>query len=97
MQAHWTLSPQESWTALYPGSRQWVGFCLHQQHLESGGKDSRRNPREETELKSKLPSLFNDVLIALASLQIGATLYTTNAQDFKLIQRYRAFELKILD
>lgn len=53
--------------------------------------------RKEPELKSKLPGLFNDTLIALASLQIGATLYSTDAQDFRLIQQYQSFDLKILD
>lgn len=52
--------------------------------------------RKEPELLSKLPSLFNDVLIALSCLQIGATLYTTNEQDFRLIQRYRSFDLKMV-
>lgn len=52
--------------------------------------------RKEAGLQSKLPGLFNDALIAMASLQVGATLYTTNARDFQLIQRYKTFDLNIL-
>lgn len=61
------------------------------------GRVLSRIRTKEPELQSRISGLFNDVLIALASLQIGATLYTTDAQDFRLIQRYRSIDLKILD
>jgi predicted nucleic acid-binding protein len=35
--------------------------------------------------------LVNDVLIALTARQMGATLYTANAEDFVAIRRIRPF------
>jgi predicted nucleic acid-binding protein len=46
--------------------------------------------------RSKLPALLNDVLIALCSRRIGATLITYNAADFRLIRRHRDFSLRVL-
>lgn len=44
--------------------------------------------------KSKFPALFNDILIALSALQIGATVYTNNEGDFRLIRRHKRFSLE---
>jgi len=49
----------------------------------------------EPDLRSKLPSLWNDVLIALSARQIGAVVVTRNARDFELIRRYHRFDLHI--
>lgn len=46
--------------------------------------------------RSKLHALLNDVLIALCARRIGATLFTHNAQDFRLIRRHKEFSLRIL-
>ena len=46
--------------------------------------------------QSKLPALLNDILIALCARRIGATLFTYNAQDFRLIRRHKEFALRIL-
>ena len=46
--------------------------------------------------RSKLPALLNDILIALCARRIGATLFTHNAQDFRLIRRHKEFALRIL-
>jgi predicted nucleic acid-binding protein len=46
--------------------------------------------------RSKLPTLLNDVLIALSARRIGATVITYNAQNFRLIRRHRTFSLRVL-
>jgi predicted nucleic acid-binding protein len=51
--------------------------------------------RKEPKLKTKLPNLFNDALIVMSALQVGATVYTKNEQDFLLIRRYKRFSLEI--
>ena len=52
--------------------------------------------REEPEFKSKFPILFNDILIALCALQIGASVCTKDEEDFRLIRRYKRFNLEIV-
>ena len=53
---------------------------------------------KEPEMRSKMPSLLNDVLIALSARQIGATLLTYNRADFQLIKRRgAAFSLRVLE
>ncbi len=52
--------------------------------------------REEPKYRSKLPVLFNDALIALCALQIGATVYTKDEGDFHLIRRHKRFKLEIV-
>jgi predicted nucleic acid-binding protein len=46
--------------------------------------------------RSKFPALLNDILIALCARRIGATLFTYNAQDFRLIRRHKEFALRVL-
>lgn len=46
--------------------------------------------------RSKLPALLNDTLIALCARRIGATLFTYDGQDFRLIRRHREFALRVL-
>jgi predicted nucleic acid-binding protein len=41
-------------------------------------------------------ALVNDVLIALTARQIGATLYTANADDVAAIRRVRDFSLQVV-
>jgi predicted nucleic acid-binding protein len=49
------------------------------------------------QVRSKLSrGLLNDILIALSSRSIGATVVTRNEEDFRLIQQYRAFLLEII-
>ncbi len=52
--------------------------------------------RAEPHLRSKIPTLWNDLLIALSARQIGATLVTGNMRDFDLLRRYLRFELEAL-
>ena len=49
---------------------------------------------KEPKLRSRLPSLWNDLLIALSARQIGATVVTSNALDFELLRRYVRFDLE---
>jgi predicted nucleic acid-binding protein len=47
-------------------------------------------------LRSKTPTLWNDLLIALSARQIGATVLTQNARDFTLIHQHLPFSLCLL-
>jgi len=48
------------------------------------------------DLKSKLPALVNDCLLALSARSLGATLYTKNRDDFSLLQSRRSFSLVVV-
>ncbi len=43
-----------------------------------------------------VPSLVNDVLIALSARSIGATVVTSNARDFVAIREVRPFKLTVV-
>lgn len=51
---------------------------------------------KEPPLRSKVPTLWNDLLIALSARQIGAMVVTSNAGDFELLRRYVRFELEVI-
>jgi predicted nucleic acid-binding protein len=51
---------------------------------------------EEPKYRSRLPILFNDILIALCALQIGARVCTKDREDFQLIRRYKRLGLEII-
>ena len=51
---------------------------------------------DEPEYRSKFPALFNDSLIALCALQVGAAVCTKNEDDFELIRRHKRFNLEIV-
>lgn len=53
--------------------------------------------RGRPDLRTKLPALLNDCLLALSVRTLGATLYTRNRADFVLIQSIRAFSLIIIN
>jgi len=53
----------------------------------------RREPRHA----SKLPRLWNDVLIAVSATQIGATVVSANRRDFELARRYLSFALLLVE
>lgn len=53
-------------------------------------RESRRYPA------SGLPTLVNDVLIALSARSIGATVLTSNARDFAAIRAVRPFKLGVV-
>lgn len=52
--------------------------------------------RERADLRDKLPSLVNDILIALCGLRIGAVVYTANEDDFALIRLYKRFRFEVV-
>jgi predicted nucleic acid-binding protein len=67
----------------------------HNHWKEAGGilaKVLQRRP----DLKSKLPALVNDCLLALSARSLGATFYTRNRDDFMLLRSLRAFSLVIV-
>jgi predicted nucleic acid-binding protein len=51
---------------------------------------------DRPDLKTKLPALVNDCLLALSARSLGATLYTRNRDDFILLQRIRSFYLVVI-
>lgn len=59
------------------------------------GKMLSEIKRKEPQYRSKISGLFNDALIALCASQLGATVYTRNESDFRLIQRFRNFDLEV--
>lgn len=64
----------------------------HKQWKEAGDVLARAlNLRPD--LKSKLPTLVNDCLLALSARSIGAILYTRNRDDFVLLKGVRSFHL----
>jgi predicted nucleic acid-binding protein len=52
--------------------------------------------QKEPHLRSKVPTLWNDLLIALCARQVGAMVVTHNARDFDLLRRFFRFDLHIL-
>jgi predicted nucleic acid-binding protein len=52
--------------------------------------------QRETRLRSKIPLLWNDLLIALSARELGARLITHNARNFALLGRYVRFDLSFL-
>lgn len=52
--------------------------------------------QEQPSLKSRIPKLANDCLLAVSAQFAGATVYTRNAVDFRLIQSAFPFSLVVL-
>jgi predicted nucleic acid-binding protein len=63
---------------------------------KGAGKMIAQVMRAEPSLKSKAPQLLNDILIALCARRIGATVFTYNGDDFRVVRRYRTFALEVL-
>jgi predicted nucleic acid-binding protein len=63
---------------------------------EEAGSLLARLLQERPDLKDKLPSLVNDILIALCGLRIGAIVYTANEDDFALIRLYKRFRFEVV-
>ncbi len=63
---------------------------------ERAGEHLGEIRRREPHLRSKIPTLWNDLLIALSGRQMGAMVVTQNARDFELLRRYLRFDLHIL-
>jgi len=65
-------------------------------HWKDGGVILAEILHSRPNLKSKLPTLVNDCLLALSARSLGATLYTRNRDDFTLLQSRRSFSLVVL-
>ena len=52
--------------------------------------------QQRPDLKSKLPALVNDCLLAVSARSLGVTLYTRNRDDFTLVQSLRSFSLVVV-
>lgn len=65
-------------------------------HWKETGLVLARLLRKRPDLKSKLPVLVNDCLLALTARSLGATLYTMNGRDFQLIRKLRPFSLVVI-
>ncbi len=50
--------------------------------------------RREPALRDRIPSLWNDLLIALSARQIGAALVSGNVRDFELLRRFLRFDFE---
>jgi predicted nucleic acid-binding protein len=66
-------------------------------HWKDAGNVLARILYNRHDLKTKLPSLVNDCLLAVTARSIGATLYTRNREDFTLIYNVRSFSLVIIN
>lgn len=53
--------------------------------------------KSQPRYRSKLPTIFNDALIALCAIQIGAVVCTGDKEDFELLRRYRKFDLVLVE
>ena len=68
----------------------------HREWKETGDTLARILERRP-DLKSKLPALVNDCLLALSARAIGATLYTKNRDDFVTLRQVRPFSLVVIN
>lgn len=66
------------------------------QDWKETGRILARINRQEPAQRSRIPRLANDGLLAMSTIQIGATLDTRNGEDFRLIARHKKFSLQIL-
>lgn len=53
--------------------------------------------RKDGGFKSKVPSLQNDILIALSARRAGAEVITRNGEDFRLVRRHLEFRLRVIE
>ncbi|MGH7264912.1 MAG: type II toxin-antitoxin system VapC family toxin [Candidatus Rokuibacteriota bacterium] len=83
--SHFTLWARRVGRLVTPSAASWdrAGDVLGQLRAREPG------------LRSKIPALWNDLWIALAARQVGATVVTANARDFEILRRYLRFDLEI--
>jgi predicted nucleic acid-binding protein len=65
-------------------------------HWKEAGRVLAKILDDRQDLRSKVPALVNDCLLALTARSLGATLYTRNRDDFVLIQKIRTFSLVVV-
>lgn len=68
----------------------------HKEWKEAGDMLARILERRP-DLKTKLPTLVNDCLLALSARAIGATVYTRNRDDFLTLREVRPFSLVVVN
>jgi predicted nucleic acid-binding protein len=66
-------------------------------HWKDAGVILAKVLQQRPGLKSKLPALVNDCLLAVSARSLGATLYTRNRVDFALLQSIRSFSLVVVN
>jgi predicted nucleic acid-binding protein len=65
-------------------------------HWKEAGEMMSKVLIRRPDLRSKLPALVNDSLLALSARALGATLYTRNRDDFILLRSVRSFQLVVI-
>jgi predicted nucleic acid-binding protein len=70
-----------------PAHREW----------KEAGEILARILERRPDLKTKLPALVNDCLLALSARSIGATVYTRNRDDFLALRQMRPFSLIVVN
>jgi predicted nucleic acid-binding protein len=70
-----------------PAHREW----------KEAGEILARILERRPDLKTKLPALVNDCLLALSARSIGATVYTRNRDDFLALRQMRPFSLVVVN
>jgi predicted nucleic acid-binding protein len=65
-------------------------------HWKEAGEMLSKVLARRPDLRSKLPALVNDSLLALSAQAIGATLYTRNRDDFIVLRNVRPFQLVVI-
>lgn len=65
-------------------------------HWKDAGDMLSKVLTRRPDLRSKVPALVNDSLLALTARAIGATLYTRNRDDFIVLRNVRSFQLVVI-
>jgi predicted nucleic acid-binding protein len=65
-------------------------------HWKEAGEILSKILIRRPDLRSKLPALVNDSLLALSARALGATLYTRNRDDFIPLRSVRSFQLVVI-
>jgi predicted nucleic acid-binding protein len=63
---------------------------------EETGALLARLRQERSDLKEKLPSLINDILVVLCGRRLGAVVHTANKKNFALVQHYKDFRFEVI-
>ena len=73
-----------------------AGRVVTPSHWKDAGVILAKILQQRPDLKSKLPTLVNNCLLAVSARSLGATLYTRNRDDFALLQSLRSFSLVVV-
>lgn len=82
---------------LYPFEKAGRIVTPSHRHWREAGDVLARVLALRPDLKSKLPGLVNDCLLALSARSLGAALYTRNRDDFVLLRKIRPFSLILVN